>query len=573
MFILQLYSGQDTGAGDFVYRIAQPATGLASLPGVEVLNLDLLQVANWSLLEQTPLLILHHLSDPDMLQVVRQRRRQRLPTIYELADNFRVSHQHLAEASSKGPPDYHCVMEMLLQECDAVQTTSAALAEKYRSLNGNWLIFPNLVAKKTIKKRKAKSDRSITIGWGGSARHLADLQRFAPAVIRWLQRHCNVRMAIMASHKIATLFSELPRQQVAIHPPGSLAAYHGFLDSLDIGLAPLLPTEFNACRSDVKFLEYAARGVVPVCSNFGPYRQLSQSFQHMLLFRNEEELIARLNQLIADDDFRNRHAELAQHYVRTERCLENHDWRARLRCYERLQKQGQGSVSSRNAPPAAILNTDDTATLNQLLQSPVNDATIQTMKALLARQPRNFQMHYFLATFLLQRNETKAAIPHLQQALHLKPNSLRTLQLLARCHLLLGDVDAAEDVLRRALAFKPVLPTLTALHGMLLYLSGQNDAACEVLDDCLAASGQIVEARLLRARLALKRGELEKVETLAQELSRLAPESPDWSLLLAQVAYARRDRATAQRHLDQALAFQPQHKAARQLYRKIKNAR
>jgi hypothetical protein len=41
---------------------------------------------------------------------------------------------------------------------------------------------------------------------------------------------------------------------------------------LDVGLCPLLETEWSRCPSDSKALEYATAGVLPVCSDAEPYR-------------------------------------------------------------------------------------------------------------------------------------------------------------------------------------------------------------------------------------------------------------------------------------------------------------
>ena len=72
MLIVQLYSGQNCSAGDYIYRIEQPAKWLSKIAGVDVVNIDLLNVSDWTPLIEAPLLILHHLSDPDLLPIVKK---------------------------------------------------------------------------------------------------------------------------------------------------------------------------------------------------------------------------------------------------------------------------------------------------------------------------------------------------------------------------------------------------------------------------------------------------------------------------------------------------------------------
>ncbi len=110
MLIVQLYSGQNGSTGDFIYRIEQPARWLSKLKGVEVVNIDLLNVSDWTPLIKAPLLILHHLSDPDLLPIIKKRREFGLPTIYELADNFHASQEHLYEDKQTAPPEYHLII-------------------------------------------------------------------------------------------------------------------------------------------------------------------------------------------------------------------------------------------------------------------------------------------------------------------------------------------------------------------------------------------------------------------------------------------------------------------------------
>jgi hypothetical protein len=60
------------------------------------------------------------------------------------------------------------------------------------------------------------------------------------------------------NHEFARPFLALPPERYAFRPFGSLADYFRFLEGLDIGLAPLLPSGYNRCRSDVKVLAIAA---------------------------------------------------------------------------------------------------------------------------------------------------------------------------------------------------------------------------------------------------------------------------------------------------------------------------
>jgi hypothetical protein len=126
------------------------------------------------------------------------------------------------------------------------------------------------------------------IGWGGSIGHREDLRTISAALIAWLQRQRHVRFELMCDPVLAEPFAALDGERFRFTMAGSLADYLAWLEELDIGLAPLLPAEFNRCRSDVKFLEHASRAVAPVLQNLDSYRHLCRTGA-ALLFDNIDE--------------------------------------------------------------------------------------------------------------------------------------------------------------------------------------------------------------------------------------------------------------------------------------------
>ena len=85
---------------------------------------------------------------------------------------------------------------------------------------------------------------------------------------------------------------------------GSLDSYLKFLEGIDIGLAPLLPTGYNRGRSDVKFLEYASRGVAGIYADLEPYLASVFHGESGLFYRKPGELIEQLELLRTNRDLR-----------------------------------------------------------------------------------------------------------------------------------------------------------------------------------------------------------------------------------------------------------------------------
>src|SRR5262249_49860436 len=107
-------------------------------------------------------------------------------------------------------------------------------------------------------------------------------------------------------------------------PFGSMADYLRFLSTLDVGLAPILPTDYNRGRSDVKFLEYAAAGVAGVYADLEPYRGSVIDGETGLLYRTGEELLRCLDRLADDADLRHRLRRQAHDHVSGRRLIGQH---------------------------------------------------------------------------------------------------------------------------------------------------------------------------------------------------------------------------------------------------------
>lgn len=526
MFIVQLYSGQSTTSGDFVYRIEQPGKGLSSVEGVQAANLDLLDLPDISVLTKVPVLILHHLSDPDLLPVVAERRRRGLLTIYELADNFRFSGEHLPQAKRRGPPEYHVVMEELLRRCHAVQTTGPALRDRYQNLNRNFLIFPNLVDAVHRGRREASISKKVTIGWGGSARHFSDLAHYADALCAWILRNPETRLAIMATEKIQRLFSNLPRSQVALYRPGKLTDYFSFLDALDIGVAPLLPTEFNACRSDVKYLEYALRQVVPLCSRFGPYTEIGREGENILLFGEAAELTEQLDRLHSNPQLGRRIALQAKQWVERNRLNRRQVWEQRVKTYRKLFNQVHKGQRIESARVGEFSNARAGTLLRRALNASNPKTAYVLLKRAVAAFPSNYQVHYFFGWASYGLGQTREAIAALERACQLCPTSIRSLQLLTRMLITLKDFNSALHMAERALELEPELPTLLTLKAISLQLQNRHQEAKETLEPCLRKAPKLVEAEIAYARSAIELHKFQDVRRSLNRLLRLAPESP-----------------------------------------------
>ena len=543
MNILQIYSGQNSETGDYIYRIERPAQQLSKIGRRQVINLDLLDFNDEAMVVEADIVILHHLTDPDFLPLVSKRRKLNRPTIYELADNFHASQDHKSETRKNGLPEYHVIIEEFLRRCDVVQTTCTKLRERYEYLNRNFIIFPNIIGE--VKRRSGYNDSgSLTIGWGGSARHANDLASIADIVIDWVAQNSDVKLAIMGGKTIQGLFDRMPREQIQLYHPGSLKRYLTFLDRLDIGVAPLLPTEFNACRSDVKFLEFASREVVPICSRFGPYEDIAHEGESILLFDDPPGLIDHLDTLKRQPRLRRKIAKQARIWVEENRLDHPRHWNARLHSYKKLLKGTNhntnfGFANCRNQRADIGKNLKEGITCSDLR------ASIRILEKAVSLYSEHYQAYYFYGWALFRAGQKHGAIAALKQALSLRPDSIRTAQLLTRVLLISGQYETAASILEKALKIEPRLSTLLADTARILQLQNRHREAVDILRSCVRKSPKLVEAwvALAHSTIALKR--FREARGCAEQLRQIVPKSPDLSSILQLLAQKGKSRKAA----------------------------
>ncbi len=96
--------------------------------------------------------------------------------------------------------------------------------------------------------------------------------------------------------------------------------YHRVPLPLDIGLAPLKLNDFNKCKSDVKAVEYAASGAVPVLQKVPPYTDTGWiDGVNCLMASSQDEMASCVIDLVRDPGLRKGLLEAAQDYVREQR--------------------------------------------------------------------------------------------------------------------------------------------------------------------------------------------------------------------------------------------------------------
>jgi hypothetical protein len=357
------------------------------------------------------LVIVHMLGHREVEAAIRIRRSRGLRTIFEIGDNFLDLGGWL--------PRRHLLRSPLVRQnilfhaslCDAVQIYAAGLHDLAARVNPNVIVLDPYVP--LAAQRPARSD-SFVIGWGGTTSHEDDLARIAPVIVELCRRHADAVFAFMGSKDLfSRYFGAIPTGQRRAQPFGDYDRYLEFVRSLDVGLAPLGESGFNAGRTDTKFATYAACGVAAVIEAAPvhlPHRERA------MLFRSPAELAECLESLHAD---RARIADLAQRA---------YEWAARERSADRLREQRERCYESllpsataedrpslRSEPPSSLPTgtgaVDEAARLAKCVGLQPEEA-LAGAREILAEHPR-----YAAAAWLALRS--LEALGRLQEAVDL----------------------------------------------------------------------------------------------------------------------------------------------------------
>jgi len=299
LLVVQLNVPAEEGEGDYFHRSFAPGKALSENSGVHVISLTNEHRRKFAIIEAADLLVITMVCDLDLMPVVERRRWAGLPTVYELNDDvfdLPVSNPRRAFYST---PFNRQLTELLMKSSDAVQFSSSALQIKYGHYHDRSAVFSNQLSY-LPPERLWRNRRPVVVGWGGSMGHLEDLQTISDALSGWCRTRDDVKLHLMCAPAIAELFEAVPAHKKTLFPPGSMLDYHQFLGTLDIGIAPLNSVSYNSARSDVKFLEYASHGVVPVLQRARPYLETVREGKTGLMFDTIDELLRHLDHLVAD---------------------------------------------------------------------------------------------------------------------------------------------------------------------------------------------------------------------------------------------------------------------------------
>ena len=257
--------------------------------------------------EEADIIVTQRHATPDLATAQELTARARATgamLVYDIDDdllNIPGNHPDAALLRSKEAPVLH-----LLQYADAVWTSTAELATRLQVTRTQPLVVPNGLDERLwiAAPRPAAPMRDLVrILIMGTATHDADYALIEPALVGLKAVFGDrVTIDVLGFTSQGRLANGITRLQV---PEQASLSYPRFVHWLtnrggwDVGLAPLLDTQFNAAKSTIKTLDYAALGLAVLASDGPVYRgSIAHGVEGELVANDQTAWLAALSDMV-----------------------------------------------------------------------------------------------------------------------------------------------------------------------------------------------------------------------------------------------------------------------------------
>lgn len=244
------------------------------------------------------------------------------PYVYYIDDNFWRIQGDSPLARYYQHPIIRRSLETAVTHASSVLTNSEELSEFLARFNVNAKILPAFFDFSLIKGCVKQSTEEIRIGFAGSPSRLGDLEIIRPAIYSLLDFFPNVVFEFAGVLPRGIL--QCDRVRFFEHTQ-SYSAFIRFQAERNwsIGLAPLVDSEANRCKTNNKYREYGACKIAGIYSDMQPYkRSVVHGVTGLLVDESIEAWLAAIHRLVTDLPERNGIAEHAYDDVSNKHCVE-----------------------------------------------------------------------------------------------------------------------------------------------------------------------------------------------------------------------------------------------------------
>lgn len=204
---------------------------------------------------------------------------------------------------------------------DLVTAPTQPILDRYAP-EGRGYLIRNYIPRWMLDVRDRRNE-GRTLGWSGiRATHPGDLEETGGAIDRILDERPDVRFHVVGPPEGVT---EALRLDEPAWGTGqlSLPSFIEALGTIDVGIIPLAPNEFNVAKSPLKGIEFAAAGVPFVASPTPEYRWLAEQGIGLLAY-DSNDWVEQVGLLLDDPALRRIQAAHGREIVRERFLLRDH---------------------------------------------------------------------------------------------------------------------------------------------------------------------------------------------------------------------------------------------------------
>lgn len=277
--------------------------------------------------------------NPFSNQILKKAKKHNIKIVYETDDDFlNIDPEN---------PSYHYIInnfnniKKLVTNSEQIVVSTNGLKERFNKMDlDNVEVIKNYYVNDSLplKAFKFRGNEFIKIGYFGTLTHGDDIE---------LVRNVILRLKEIFSKKGITVLFEIAGASLdensdwfnIIKIPYYPMSMHTFYDWLgkhsewDIGIIPLVNTDFNSCKSELKYIEFAALGIPVVASNVEAYNRSIKDGVNGYLASNEDEWVDKMSLLIEDPVLRNGFVNNARDDI-----LENYNLKSRVNQWDEIFK-------------------------------------------------------------------------------------------------------------------------------------------------------------------------------------------------------------------------------------------
>ena len=287
---------------------------------------------------EADLLVLQRQHADGILTIVDDYKKRGGKVIYELDDNFHdiPKNNPAGQQYPKGGKELKNI-ETFLGLADLMTVSTQGLADYYKKFTKEVVVCKNAVDFNhfpdfSISPRDTETFR---LGWAGSGTHYDDFLTVIKPITQLMEQYKNLVFAFVGMD-YRTMFPSHVRKRMEycghtfpvdtqgkplFHPKdGDNAVYQYYKllkeSNFHAAIAPILPVEFNRCKSYIKLLEYSGCGIPYVATGFGPYLEYVRQVPNFekdkqigLLASQDKDWKNSIKSLIESEDLRQKLAK------------------------------------------------------------------------------------------------------------------------------------------------------------------------------------------------------------------------------------------------------------------------